>query len=54
MTKRILVVEDSEDSRSLLMMMLVFFGYEAIEASTGPLGVEKAIAEKPDLIIMDL
>jgi hypothetical protein len=27
--------------------------YEAI-ASTGPLGVEKAIAKKTDLIIMDL
>jgi CheY-like chemotaxis protein len=35
-------------------LMLKHFGYEAIGAATGPLGVERAIAEKPDLILMDL
>ena len=54
MATRILVVEDNEDSRLILLLMLKHFGYEAIGAATGPLGVERAIAEKPDLILMDL
>ena len=54
MAKRILVVEDNEDSRLILLLMLKHFGYEAIGAAIGPLGVERAIAEKPDLILMDL
>jgi CheY-like chemotaxis protein len=54
MATRILLVEDNEDSRLILLLMLQHFGYEAIGAATGPLGVERAIAEKPDLILMDL
>jgi two-component system cell cycle response regulator DivK len=54
MAAKILVVEDNEDSRLILLLMLKHFGYEAIGAATGPLGVERAIAEKPDLILMDL
>ena len=52
MAKRILVVEDVEDSRSILVMILQrFCGYETIE---GTEAVEKALSEKPDLILMDL
>ena len=54
MAKRILVVEDVDDSRSILVMILQrFCGYETIEA-TGTEAVEKALSEKPDLILMDL
>ena len=55
MANRILVVEDNDDSRSMFVIILQrFYGYETIEAATGSEAVEKAIAEKPDLILMDL
>src|SRR5262245_57965964 len=55
MAKKILVVEDVEDSRSILVIMLQkYCGYETMEAATGLEAVEKAIANKPDLIVMDL
>src|SRR4029450_6655581 len=53
--KRILIVDDSDDSRSILVLILPrSWGYETIEATTGTEAVQKAIDEKPDLIIMDL
>jgi CheY-like chemotaxis protein len=54
MAKRILVVEDNEDSRFILVVTLRGIGYETIEAETGTQGVEKALSEMPDLIVMDL
>ncbi len=55
MSKRILVVEDRDDSRMILVAMLSrFCGYETIEAANGAEAIEKAVAEKPDLILMDL
>ena len=52
--KRILVVEDNETNLYLIRFMLERSGYEVIEAREGAAGVELAIKEKPDLIIMDL
>jgi len=55
MSKRILVVEDRDDSRMILVAMLSrFCGYETIESANGAEAIEKAVAEKPDLILMDL
>jgi len=54
MAKRILVVEDNEDSRFILIVILRSLGYETTEAETGTQGVEKALSEEPDLIVMDL
>src|SRR5215471_19241742 len=54
MAKRILVVEDVEDSRFILATTLRSIGYEPIEAETGTQGVEKGVTEKPHLILMDL
>jgi len=54
MAKRILVVEDNEDSRFILVVILRSLGYETTEAKTGTQGVEKALSEEPDLIVMDL
>ena len=52
--KRILVVEDNEANLYLIRFMLEKSGYEVIEAREGAAGVELAIKEKPDLIIMDI
>lgn len=52
--KRILVVEDNETNLYLIRFILEKSGYEVIEAREGTVGVELAIKEKPDLIIMDI
>src|SRR5215475_10688857 len=53
--KRILVVEDRDDSRTILVALLNrFCGYDTIEAANGAEAIEKAEFEKPDLILMDL
>jgi len=52
--KKILVVEDHPDSREVLLFQLRHMGYEATGGATGEEGIEKALAESPDLIIMDL
>jgi len=54
MTERILVVEDQEDLRGILRDLLTSSGYEMLEAADGQAGVDKAKAEKPDLILMDI
>ncbi len=52
--KRILVVEDNETNIYLIRFILTKSGYEVLEARTGEEGIELAIKEKPDLIIMDI
>ncbi len=50
----ILVIEDYSDTRELLSGILRYQGYNVIEAEDGLEGLLKAIANYPDLIIMDL
>jgi two-component system, cell cycle response regulator DivK len=54
MTKRILVVEDTEDNRQILRDLLTFAGFSLIEAGDGKTGVEMARLHRPDLILMDV
>jgi two-component system cell cycle response regulator DivK len=54
MTKRILVIEDTEDNRQILGDLLSSAGYELIEAVDGLEGVATAEREQPDLILMDI
>lgn len=54
MPAKILIVEDHRDSRALLVLMLRSMGYEVIEAANGQEAIDKAGAEGPDLVIMDL
>ena len=51
---RILVVEDEEAIRTGLIDVLVFHGYEADSASTGPEGLDKALTGTFDLILLDI
>ena len=53
-TKRILVVDDDEDIVKLVRMYLEHHRYEVATANDGQEGLEKAKAEKPDLIVLDL
>ncbi len=54
MTKRILVVEDTEDNRQIMRDLLTNAGYELVEAVTGEEGVAAAAREMPNLILMDI
>ena len=54
MSKRILVIEDQEDTRRIMRDLLTSAGYEMIEAMTGEEGVTLAERERPDLILMDI
>ena len=51
---KILIVEDNPDMRELLALRVQLTGYIPILASHGKEGVEKASAERPDLILMDM
>ena len=54
MTKRILVVDDNEDNRQILIDLLSAAGYEIVEASNGLDAVALATSERPDLVLMDI
>jgi CheY-like chemotaxis protein len=53
-TKRILVVDDKWENRSVLVNMLRPLGFEMTEAVDGRDGLAKAIEQRPDLVLMDL
>jgi len=52
--KKILLVEDEIAYIKLLHDRLTTTGYEVVEAYNGKSGLDIAIREKPDLIILDL
>jgi CheY-like chemotaxis protein len=52
--KRILLVDDSSTSRMTARMLLAGESYVLTSACDGKEGVEKAIAELPNLILMDI
>ncbi len=54
MSKKILIVEDIQMNRRLIRDILIYHGYETIEAENGEEAVRIAREQKPDLIIMDL
>ena len=51
---KILVVEDDQDNREMVIKALNFHGYQVIEAVDGEEAIEKARAENPDLILLDI
>lgn len=54
MTYKVLLIEDNTDCRELLAMLIRHLGFDVIEADDGEIGVQKALAERPNLILMDL
>jgi len=54
MGKKVLVIDDEPDVLTYITSILKKNGYSAVTASDGLEGMEKAKAEKPDLITLDL
>jgi two-component system cell cycle response regulator DivK len=52
--KKILVVEDNQDSRELVIKVLKSRGYLVMEAADGEAALQKLAEERPDLILMDI
>jgi len=52
--KRVLVIEDNEDNMKLITFILEKNGYGTIMADNGKRGIELAIKEKPDFILLDI
>jgi len=51
--KKILIVDDNEDSRDLVVKALRQSGYVIVQAIDGEEALAKAFSERPDLILMD-
>jgi CheY-like chemotaxis protein len=54
MQKKVLLVEDYEDSRIMMRHMIEQEGYSVIEAAGAYEAIEKAEQYHPDLILMDI
>ncbi len=54
MTHQILIVEDEKHMLAGIEDLLRLKGYDTLAAETGPTGLETALAEHPDLILLDV
>jgi PAS domain S-box-containing protein len=52
--RRILIVEDTRDSRDMLRYLLERAGHEVHEAADGPAGVEAILGVRPDIALVDV
>jgi DNA-binding response OmpR family regulator len=51
---RILIIEDETPMRTALQDVLEAEGYRAFGAADGEIGLQRAIEEKPDLVLLDI
>lgn len=54
MKKRVLIIEDEADIREAMEDYLEQSGYHVLTASDGLTGLKTALAEHPDIILLDL
>jgi CheY-like chemotaxis protein len=52
--RRIVIVEDSRDSREMLRYLLEHAGHEVHEAGDGPRGLQAILELRPDIALVDL
>ncbi|MEJ2053730.1 MAG: response regulator [Calditrichaceae bacterium] len=53
-TKKILIIDDDIDLVEAMRLTLESAGFEVIDAQDGKKGFEKIVADKPDLVILDV
>ncbi len=51
---RALIIDDEQQMRRLLSMLLKARGYEVCEAADGQLGLQEAAFHRPDVVLLDL
>ncbi|HEY0458208.1 MAG TPA: response regulator [Pyrinomonadaceae bacterium] len=54
MAKKVLIVEDYEDTREFMKILLESYGYKVIEAADGIEAIDRVKQHHPDLILMDI
>ena len=52
--KKVLVIEDNADNMKLITFILEKNGYSTIRAENGTTGIELALKEKPDFVLIDI
>ena len=52
--KKVLIVEDYEDSRSFMKFLVESYGYQVVEAADGIEAIDRFRQQQPDLILMDI
>jgi len=52
--KKVLVIEDNEDNMELITFILEKNGFTTIRAENGKKGIELALKERPDFILLDI
>src|SRR5262249_51926714 len=53
-SRRILLIQDNDDARESLRVLLELAGHEVYAAGDGPAGVKKALEVKPEVVLIDL
>ena len=51
---KILIVEDNQKNLKLFSILIKSQGFEVITAENGKIGIERAVSNLPDLILMDI
>ncbi|MGH8583723.1 MAG: response regulator [Gammaproteobacteria bacterium] len=54
MGKRALVIEDNDDNMELITYILEVNGFQTIRAASGRDGLERARADTPDFVLLDI
>ncbi len=54
MPKKILIVEDNEDTRSFMKFLIESYGYQTIEAVDGIEALDQFKKHQPDIVLMDM
>ena len=54
MGKTVLIVEDEQNIVDILSFILTKEGYDTLEALDGPTGLQLALEQNPDLVLLDL
>jgi two-component system, sensor histidine kinase len=53
-SRRVLIVEDSADIRAVLQLLLQSWGHEVEAAADGLCGVQRALAWRPEVAVVDI
>ncbi|MCU1289914.1 MAG: divK [Acidobacteria bacterium] len=54
MPKKVLIVEDYQDTRSFMKLLVESYGYMVVEAADGIEAFEEFKKQHPDLVLMDI